>query len=85
MRYCNYAATNGDARLDMLGNLWILVETPSAHTIGEIYVDYEVEFRQPAYKIPPAVYAKVTTSGTKDYTNIWDGAVKKALPHRHNQ
>jgi len=77
MRYCNYAATNGDARLDMLGNLWVLVETPSTHTIGEIYVDYEVEFRQPAYKIPPSLYAKVKTSGNKDYANIWDQAVKQ--------
>jgi hypothetical protein len=68
-KYANYSATSGDARLDMLGNLWVLADSTSSGTLGELFVSYEVEFRQPAFKIPPALYASVkskTTNNNKD-------------------
>lgn len=54
-RYCNYDSTSGDKRLDFLGNLFVLANGPSSLVSGELYVSYECEFRQPAYKIPPAL------------------------------
>lgn len=60
-RYNNYDSLKGDARLDFLGNLWILIDTGAAlaETIGEIFVEYDISFRQPSYKIPPALYLQI--------------------------
>lgn len=62
-RYCDLSS-RGDKRLDLLGNLVIrAVQTFSSDAIlaGELFVDYTVRFRQPSYKIPPALYSKVYT------------------------
>ncbi len=79
MRYCNYAPTNGDARLDMLGNLWLLVETPSSLTIGELFIEYEVEFRQPSLRIPPSLYLKASsTAATNNSAQIFSNGMVAA-------
>lgn len=63
-RYNNYNSEAGDARLDFLGNLWLLQDSTSTQTVGEIFVTYEVEFRQPSLKVPPALYMQVDSSGS---------------------
>lgn len=55
-KYCD-VDTRGDARLDDLGRLYIFGETPDGpSTIGELYVTYTVEFRQPSFKGQIAQY-----------------------------
>lgn len=60
-RYNNFTVGSGqDGRLDILGNLWLIVNGAGVSDDlegGEIYIDYDIEFRQPSYKIPPALYA----------------------------
>jgi len=73
MRYCNYSTERGDARLDMLGKLYVLAHTPITTTIGELYVDYEVEFRQPAYKLPATLFAKVLGKPNQNAAQILGG------------
>lgn len=58
-RYCNVSSTQGDSRLDMLGNLWVLAFHASTLDVGEIFVEYVVEFMQPSYRIPPALYCEI--------------------------
>lgn len=56
MRYCDFG-NRGDKRLDILGNLCLRVVTPTSNMfVGELFVEYTVRFRQPSYKIPPALY-----------------------------
>jgi len=59
-RYCNSSsasAQNADPRLDFIGNLVVFNQSADTGPFGEIYVEYEVEFRQPALREPPALYA----------------------------
>jgi hypothetical protein len=62
-RYCDaQSGGRGDLRLDFLGSFYALVNTEEANTfVGELFVDYTVEFRQPAYRIPPALYQQLTS------------------------
>jgi len=55
MRYCDFNY-RGDARLDILGNLEIRAASDVEKFVGEIFVEYTVEFRQPSYKVPPSLY-----------------------------
>lgn len=61
-KYCDTsrseAITTFDPRFDALGTLFVIAEAPGASSsfIGEIFVDYEIELIQPAYKIPTALY-----------------------------
>lgn len=60
-KYTDYGS-RADARLDMLGNLFISsiagIDTGSSVTIpiGELFVEYVVKFKIPSYKLPPALY-----------------------------
>jgi hypothetical protein len=55
-RYCDSSFNErGDKRLDNLGNFITLSESTHLNP-GELFVEYTVELRQPAYKIPPALY-----------------------------
>lgn len=60
--------TRGDKRLDLLGNLVILASTAATEFVGELMVEYQVTFRQPAYKDPPALFHTTVTESepTKD-------------------
>lgn len=53
-KYCN-VSTPGDRRLDFLGHLVGLFSSTTTVLAGELFVEYTVEFRQPAYKVPPAI------------------------------
>lgn len=59
-RYCNSTTVTGsDPRLNNLGKLVCLALAPEADPssyFGELYVTYEIEFRQPAYKVPATLY-----------------------------
>lgn len=58
-RYCDIG-TRGDIRLDILGNLFVRSLTAgSTLSCGELFVEYTIRFRQPAYKIPPALYSTI--------------------------
>lgn len=50
-------ASPGDERVSDLGKLWIATDQgTTVKCRGEIFVQYVVEFQQPSYKIPPALY-----------------------------
>lgn len=67
-RYCNSNATKGDTRVNDLGNLWVLTDqgTGGTKSVGEVFVHYTVTLKQPAYRIPPAVYSSssIDSSGS---------------------
>lgn len=64
-RYCNTTYPSGsDKRLDDIGKLWILPQGSAVAFVGELFVEYVVELRQPAYKIPPALYSTITCPGS---------------------
>lgn len=65
-RYCNYLnlGSQGDSRLDYLGNFFLLCNTAVDNVyVGELFVDYTIEFRQPSYKLPP-IYSESIISPT---------------------
>jgi len=70
MRYCDYS-TRGDKRLDVLGNLIVRANSTSTLFVGEIFVEYTVRFRQPSYKIPPALFSTVTNNVPWVSINDW--------------
>lgn len=80
-RYNNFDSLKGDARLDFLGNLWIIIDTNSApfETIGEMYVEYDVTFRQPSYKIPPALYAQFKGNDVSGPTSSAFGSIVQSF------
>lgn len=43
-RYCDYEV-RGDKRLDLLGNLFYLVDSTGGLSAGELYVEYSCHFR----------------------------------------
>jgi len=58
-RYCDISS-RGDLRLDLLGNMFVRALTlGDTLACGELFVEYTVRFRQPSYKIPPALYSQV--------------------------
>jgi hypothetical protein len=70
----------GDTRLDDLGLLWALAYGQTVFPCGEVFVEYEVEFRQPSYKIPPSLFSvyppTANTTGTWfDGTTQWIGNI----------
>lgn len=74
-RYCDQTdRITGDPRLDALGTLVMMPSSTSAQFVGELFVSYIVEFRQPSYKLPPALYAeRATTSFVTDFRD-WFGS-----------
>lgn len=69
-RYCNVSSSQGDSRLDMLGNLWVLAFHGTTLDVGEVYVEYTVEFLQPSYRIPPALYCEIKTPVSQDPASL---------------
>jgi hypothetical protein len=56
-RYCDTVGNRGDQRLEDLGKLYVLAYTTSATMVGELFVEYTVDFRQPSYKLLPVLYS----------------------------
>jgi len=78
-RYCNQGTpTGGDKRLDVLGNLFTLIQGGTTNkNVGEIYVEYICEFRQPSYKLPPVYSFKATSSGWDNTNDFFGGVTTK--------
>lgn len=83
-RYCDSGAVRykpgetlqrGDLRLDHLGLLMSICTAGSGANryVGEMFVEYTVEFRQPAYKVPPPLYMRVKTEEDMPTTSDWFG------------
>lgn len=72
-RYCDSGVigSRGDIRLDYLGRLTVLASTTSTLAIGEMYVEYVVEFRQPALKIPAPLYCSVDNTAPMATDDDW--------------
>lgn len=72
-RYCNYLnlGAQGDSRLDYIGKLLLLCNSSTDNlAVGELFVDYVCEFRQPSYKLP-TLYSESLTSPTWTTTNAF--------------
>lgn len=70
-RYCDFGS-RGDRRLDVLGNFVTLSDGGSAvQCVGEVFVEYTVEFRSPSYKIPPALYSYYEKSSAMSGADNW--------------
>lgn len=74
-RYCDSGVNTprGDIRLDYLGKLVVLTYSDAPQFAGEVFVEYTVQFRQPSYKIPPALYLKLNRDGPMVSTSDWLG------------
>lgn len=60
-KYCESLFTSGDQRVNNLGKIWIITDNCSTGlNLGEIFIEYEVSFKQPAIKSPPSLYGAVT-------------------------
>jgi len=75
MRYCNYDSSNGDARLDMLGNFFMMSSSNASKSLGELFIEYEIEFRQPAYKIPSALYQKMEGAPASNSAQLFNNVI----------
>lgn len=64
-------STRGDLRFDYLGRLCLLAVADSTLSIGEMFVEYVVKFRQPSYKVPPSLYAEVKNSTKMTTPSDW--------------
>ncbi len=69
-KYCNYSAV-GDKRIDNLGHFVALIASSTTTFAGELFVEYEVEFKQPAMKAPLPLSASFSTANIAT-TSIWD-------------
>lgn len=80
-RYCQTGGSpTGDMRLDDLGSLQVLINCDDAiKYVGEIYVEYTCEFRQPSYKLPP-VYSMKATHSAWSTSNDFFGPAAGANP-----
>lgn len=77
-RFCDASTRAGDIRLDDLGTLNVRGVAPdysASQPLGELFIEYTVEFRQPAYKIPPALYADLGDHDMASNTN-WLGTAQ---------
>lgn len=66
----------GDKRLDVLGNFYCLASSDATKFVGELFVDYTIVFRQPSYKVPPALYQTYLNTAWGSYNAWFDDAVK---------
>lgn len=72
-RYCNYLnlGAQGDSRLDYIGKLLLLCQSSTDNlAVGELFVDYVCEFRQPSYKLP-TLYSESLVPPTWATTNAF--------------
>lgn len=75
-RYCDDSSSfdverGGDARLDVLGNFVQLYKGGSTLLIGEVFVEYTIEFRIPSYKIASALYKTILSGPMPSSNQFW--------------
>jgi len=72
-KYCETLQI-GDRRVSDLGKLWILSDnSDSTRNAGELFITYTVSFKQPALKIPAALYGTYVKNGSgwsTEYSNM---------------
>jgi len=79
-RYCDgtnpqASTTRGDLRFDYLGRLIVRSVSDSTLSLGEMFVEYTVQFKQPSYKIPPALYLSVDNENpVSPATNLFNAS-----------
>lgn len=81
-RYCdNSDRESGDPRLDALGTLVVFASSSTATFVGELFVTYTVEFRQPSFKLPPALYGTIdrVKFPSGESFNWWGATAEKFL------